>query len=65
MENQGGKMNDQKLTQRQELCKELEYLVTIDKGLREEIIDHFVYTLNDNEVKDYEVLVGSMLGEDD
>ena len=65
MENQGGKMNDQKLKQRQELCKELEYLVTIDKGLREEIIDHFVYTLNDNEVKDYEVLVGSMLGEDD
>ena len=65
MENQGGKMNDQKLTQRQELCKELEYLVTIDKGLREEIIDHFVYTLNDNEVKDYEVLVGSILGEDD
>ena len=58
-------MNDQKLKERQELCKELEYLVTIDKGLREEIIDHFVYTLNDNEVKDYEVLVGSMLGEDD
>ena len=51
------------LKQRQELCKDLEYLVTIDKGLREEIIDHFVYTLSDNEIKDYEVLVGSILGE--
>ena len=52
------------LKQRQELCKDLEYLVTIDKSIREEIIDHFVYTLNDNEVKDYEVLVGSILGDD-
>ena len=52
------------LNQRQELCKDLEYLVTIDKSIREEIIDHFVYTLNDNEVKDYEVLVGSILGDD-
>ena len=51
------------LKQRQELCKDLEYLVTIDKGLRAEIIDHFVYTLNDNEIKDYEILVGSILGE--
>ena len=60
----GGKMMDTDLKQRQELCKDLEYLVTIDKSLREEIIDHFVYTLNDNEVKDYEVLVGSILGDD-
>ena len=57
-------MMDTDLKQRQELCKDLEYLVTIDKSLREEIIDHFVYALNDYEVKEYEVLVGSILGED-
>ena len=48
MENQGGKMNDQKLKQRQELCKELEYLCSQDDTLLEYIIDEYVYLLDDN-----------------
>ena len=46
-------MNDESIKEAQQLCKDLEYLVTIDKSLREEIIDHFVYALNDYEVKEY------------
>ena len=54
-------MNDQKLKQRRLLCDDLEYCVLQDKDLLSHIIDEFVYHLSDKEVKEYEVLVGSIL----
>ena len=51
----------QDLKQRRQLCDDLEYCVTQDKDLLVTIIDEFVYNLSDKEVKEYEVLVGSIL----
>ena len=53
------------LKQRRQLCDDLQYCVLEDKELLSIIIDEFVYNLSDKEVKEYEVLVGSILGEDD
>ncbi len=53
------------LKERRQLCDDLEDCVLQDKDLLATIIDEFVYHLSDNEVKEYEVLVGSILGEDD
>ena len=55
----------QDLKQRRQLCDDLQYCVLEDKELLSIIIDEFVYNLSDKEVKEYEVLVGSILGEDD
>ena len=52
---------EQYLKQRRQLCDDLEYCVTQDKDLLVTIIDEFVYHLSDKEVKEYEVLVGSIL----
>ena len=52
---------EQYLKQRRQLCDDLEYCVTQDKDLLVTIIDEFVYNLSDKEVKEYEVLVGSIL----
>ena len=48
-----------------QLCDDLQYCVLEDKELLSIIIDEFVYNLSDKEVLEYEVLVGSILGEDD
>tara|TARA_R100000008_G_scaffold83544_1_gene69124 strand:+ start:201 stop:383 length:183 start_codon:yes stop_codon:yes gene_type:complete len=53
------------LKQRRQLCDDLQYCVLEDKELLSIIIDEFVYNLSDKEVKEYEVVVGSILGEDD
>ena len=53
------------LKQRRQLCDDLQYCVLEDNELLSIIIDEFVYNLSDKEVKEYEVLVGSILGEDD
>ena len=53
------------LKERRQLCDDLEDCVLQDKDLLATIIDEFVYHLSDKEVKEYEVLVGSILGEDD
>ena len=53
------------LQQRRQLCDDLEYCVMEDKELLSIVIDEFVYRLNDNEVKDFEVEVNKILGEDD
>jgi len=50
------------LERRRLLCDDLEYCVTQDKDLLVTIIDQFVYNLSDKEVKEYEVLVGSIIG---
>ena len=51
----------QDLKQRRQLCDDLEYCVLHDKELLSIVIDEFVYHLSDKEVKEYEVLVGSIL----
>ena len=53
------------LQRRRLLCEDLEYCVTQDKDLLVTIIDEFVYNLSDKEVKEYEVLVGSIIGENE
>ena len=52
------------LKQRRQLCDDLQYCVLEDKELLSIIIDEFVYNLSDKEVKEYEVLVGSIIGDD-
>ena len=41
------KRSDENLKQRRQLCDDLDYLITEDKAIREEIIDEYVYLLND------------------
>ena len=64
MENQGGKMNDQKLKQRRLLCDDLYYLIKQDKDIAEELIDEYVYLLDDKRVEELQELVVDELGED-
>ena len=52
------------LQRRRLLCEDLEYCVTQDKDLLSHIIDEFVYTLDDKQVKEYEAEVTKILGED-
>ena len=40
-------MLTQELKERQQLCRDIEYLIAADKAIREEIIDEYVYLLND------------------
>ena len=35
------------LKERQQMCADLEYLITEDKAIREELIDEYVYLLSD------------------
>ena len=65
MENQGGKMNDQKLKQRRLLCDDLYWLIQQDKDIAEELIDEYVYLLDDNRVQELQKLVDDELGEDE
>ena len=41
------KRSDENLKQRRQLCDDLYYLIREDKAIREEIIDEYVYLLND------------------
>ena len=41
------KRSDENLKQRRQLCEDLDYLIREDKAIREEIIDEYVYLLND------------------
>ena len=50
------------LQRRRQLCDDLEYCVMEDKELLSVLIDEFVYSLNDNEVKDFETEVNRILG---
>ena len=40
------------------------FVVKEDNSVLEQILDDYVYRLSDNEVSEYEVLVGSILDED-
>ena len=55
---------DQKLKERQELCHDLEYLITQDKDIREELIDEYVYLLSDDRVAELREVCNSELEED-
>ena len=57
-------MNDQKLKQRRLLCDDLYYLIKQDKDIAEELIDEYVYLLDDKRVEELQELVVDELGED-
>ena len=57
-------MMDTKLKEAQQLCKDLEEAVIEDRSLLEHIIDAYVYTLTDNEIRGYQREVNKILGED-
>ena len=49
-------ITDPNLKARRQMCDDLEYLITEDKDIREEILDEYVYLLNDKrfeEMQDY------------
>ena len=46
------------------MTQDLIFVVDEDKSVLEQIVDDYVYRLSDNEVKEYEVLVGSILDDD-
>ena len=48
---------DQQLKQRQQLCKDLEYLCSQDDTILEEIIDEYVYLLNDKRLDELQYFV--------
>ena len=58
-------MNDQKLKQRRLLCDDLYWLIQQDKDIAEELIDEYVYLLDDNRVQELQKLVDDELGEDE
>ena len=41
------KRSEEEIKQRRQLCDDLDYLIKEDKAIREEIIDEYVYLLND------------------
>ena len=56
---------DQKIKEAQQLCDDLYYLIKQDKDIAEELIDEYVYLINDDRIKELQKLVNDELGEDD
>ena len=56
-------MNDQKLKQRRLLCDDLYWLIQQDKDIAEELIDEYVYLLDDTRVDELTDLCTNQLGE--
>ena len=52
------------LKERQQLCKDIEYLIAEDKAIREEIIDEYVYLLDDKRFEDLQEYVTQQLEAD-
>ena len=52
------------LQQRRLLCDDLYYLIKQDKDIAEELIDEYVYLLDDKRVEELQELVVNELGED-
>ena len=52
------------LKERQQLCADLDYLITEDKAIREEIIDEYVYLLNDKRFEEKQEYVRKELEAD-
>ena len=55
---------DAQLQQRRDLIADLRYAIKDDNHLLGELLDDLVSRLSDKEVKEYEVLVGSIFGDD-
>ena len=56
---------NQKIKEAQQLCDDLYYLIKQDKDIAEELIDEYVYLINDDRIKELQKLVNDELGEDD
>ena len=56
-------LTDSQLQQRRDLIQDLGYAIKEDNNLLNELLDDLVSRLNDKEVKEYEVLVGSIFGD--
>ena len=52
------------LNKRRELCEGLYHLILQDKDIAEELIDEYVYLLDDNRVDELADLCNDELGED-
>ena len=52
------------LKQRQQMCVDLEYLMTQDMSIREEIIDEYVYLLNDKRFEEMQEYIKKELEAD-
>ena len=57
-------MMDQKIKEAQQLCKDLEYLCSQDDTILEEIIDEYVYLLNDKRLDELQYFVRKELEAD-
>ena len=55
---------DERLKQRQQMCIDLEYLMTQDMSIREEIIDEYVYLLSDKRFEEIQEYVNKELEAD-
>ena len=60
----GLKRTPHQLKQRRLLCDDLYYLIKQDKDIAEELIDEYVYLLDDTRVDVLQQLVVDELGED-
>ncbi len=54
----------EEIKQRQQLCKDLDYLVREDEAFREEILDEFVYLISNKRLEDLTCYVRSELQSD-
>ena len=54
----------QDLKQRRQMCVDLEYLMTQDMSIREEIIDEYVYLLNDKRFEEMQEFIKKELEAD-
>ena len=52
------------LKERQQLCADIDYLITEDKAIREEIIDEYVYLLNDKRFEEMQEYIKKELEAD-
>ena len=60
----GLKRTPDQLKQRRLLCDDLYYLIQQDKDIAEEILDEYVYMLDDTRLSELQELVITELGED-
>ena len=51
------KRSDENLKQRRQLCEDLDYLIREDSSIREEIIDEYVYQLDDKRLVEMQEFV--------
>ena len=52
------------LQQRKDLIADLGYAIKQDNNLLDDLLDDLVYRLSQQEVEEYEVLVGSIFGDE-